>query len=455
MLQTHPWQPLPDATRLVLGSVDEFCRRCPAAERLGNELREKTGTRLFDWIDHLACPFDLDRDEKLRQLGFVAESGECSVVWSHPWALLPTIVVHREPIWRAAVKVDSVADFLAAHRLTDNVTIEGDEHAQLRRAKVASHTDFEGSLAELWIVECHGCRGWEVPKTSEAQSDAVPYHLDAFRHRQRLTDPLAGFDHAAKLIKSAINSLGADWACDLFFQAEREYWTKSNRAAQWQLARQQSLGMGWGNHDHHTYRSSREHFANLVAVLEKLGLECRESFYAGREAGWGAQILEQPQASIVVFADVDMTADEVVGDFAHQGLAPSATLGTVGLWCKLHGEAFLAAGMHHLECRFDFDVVRQQLQASGIPVMKPFTDLPYLKQAFTEGVIWTVFGERIDATLAAGQITAEQAERFRHNGALGSHLEILQRDDGYKGFNQAGISDIIHRTDPRLASGKS
>jgi hypothetical protein len=28
-------------------------------------------------------------------------------------------------------------------------------------------------------------------------------------------------------------------------------------------------------------------------------------------------------------------------------------------------------------------------------------------------------------------------------------LEILQRDEGYKGFNQTGISDIIHRTDPR------
>jgi hypothetical protein len=28
-------------------------------------------------------------------------------------------------------------------------------------------------------------------------------------------------------------------------------------------------------------------------------------------------------------------------------------------------------------------------------------------------------------------------------------MEILERNDGYKGFNQTGISEIITRTDPR------
>jgi hypothetical protein len=39
--------------------------------------------------------------------------------------------------------------------------------------------------------------------------------------------------------------------------------------------------------------------------------------------------------------------------------------------------------------------------------------------------------------------------RTHQQGALGSHLEILERNDGYKGFNQTGISQIIRRTDPR------
>jgi hypothetical protein len=184
-----------------------------------------------------------------------------------------------------------------------------------------------------------------------------------------------------------------------------------------------------------------------------MGFHCRERFYAGREAGWGAQVLEQPQARVVIFADVDLSPEEVAGDFAHDTLAERNQLGTVGLWCELHGEAFLEAGMHHLECQFDFDAARQQLARHGIETMAPFTDFPHLKQAFTAGEVWPVEPWRIERLQAAGRITTEQADRFRREGALGSHLEILERNDGYKGFNQTGISEIITRTDPRRVIG--
>jgi hypothetical protein len=186
-----------------------------------------------------------------------------------------------------------------------------------------------------------------------------------------------------------------------------------------------------------------------VAILESLGFECRERFYAGREAGWGAQVLEQRNCGLCVFADVDLLPDEVAQDFATHRLPERDELGTVGLWCALHGEAFLEAGMHHLEAQFDFDSARQQLQSTGIGSMAPFTDLPFLRQAFTVGEVWPVEMRRIESLLASGKITSEQAEKFRSDGAIGSHLEVLQRDDGYKGFNQAGVSDIIGRTDPR------
>ena len=65
--------------------------------------------------------------------------------------------------------------------------------------------------------------------------------------------------------------------------------------------------------------------------------------------------------------------------------------GTVGLWCALHGEAILQAGMHHLECQFDFAALKDQLEKQeNVSVMKPFTDFSYLRQAFTEGEIWPV-----------------------------------------------------------------
>jgi hypothetical protein len=119
----------------------------------------------------------------------------------------------------------------------------------------------------------------------------------------------------------------------------------------------------------------------------------------------------------------------------------------------LHGEAFLEAGMHHLECQFDFDAARAQLAEAGVETMAPFTDFPFLRQAFTTGEMWPVNPQRIDQLAAQCRISAEQADRFRREGALGSHLEILERNDGYKGFNQTGVSDIISRTDPRRVVG--
>ena len=39
-----------------------------------------------------------------------------------------------------------------------------------------------------------------------------------------------------------------------------------------------------------------QHFARLIAFFEKLGFTCRERFYAGKDAGWVAQILDHPAA---------------------------------------------------------------------------------------------------------------------------------------------------------------
>ncbi len=181
-----------------------------------------------------------------------------------------------------------------------------------------------------------------------------------------------------------------------------------------------------------------------------LGFHCRERFYAGSEAGWGAQVLEQPIAGVVIFADVDLAPSEITGDFAHESLSPRTELGTIGLWCALHGEAMFEAGMHHLECQFDFDGARSQLETFDVKCMKPFTDFPYLRQCFTEGERWPVCPDRIEHALSRHLITAEQAAKFRAEGAVGSHMEVLERNDGYRGFNQTGINDIIRKTDPRF-----
>jgi hypothetical protein len=275
-------------------------------------------------------------------------------------------------------------------------------------------------------------------------------HLESLRRRRRdWPEDSLGWERVNALVDAAIYDLGVDTACELFFRAERDYWQRRNKAARVQKARQDELGLGWANHDHHTYRSSRKAFKDLVHLLEKLGFVCRERFYAGDEAGWGAQVLEQPVCRFVIFADVDLSEEEIAGDFAHTGLDARDYLGTIGMWVGLHGESMLQAGMHHLECLFDYDALRDQLQSAGVQTMPPFTELPYLRQAFTEGERWQVDKGRVHRLLEAGLITPAQANSFRMHGAIGSHLENLERADGYKGFNQKGVSDIIARTDPR------
>jgi hypothetical protein len=443
-IEAFQWQPQPEAAALVDDLLAAFVNGCSHVARFADRLSVETGTRLIDWVDHFALPADGRLQARLEQAGF-ARGRNGDMTWRHAAGLFPDVMLHEHGVTRLAIRIDSVADFLAAQGLENHVVIEGGSLQPLRRARLS----VEDGL-EFWAVERHGYRGWEVKEMSEDQADAVLHFGDAFWRRPRhFDDAEQGFAAARELADAAVAALGTGRASDLFFAAERHYWTGRNRAAQFQKSRQDALGLGWANHDHHTYRSSRDQFYRLIGFLEAMGFECRERFYAGRAAGWGAQVLEQDESQVVIFADVDLSADEVVEDFAHAPLRRRSEFGTVGLWCLLHGEAFLEAGMHHLECRFDYEAARAQFEQAGIRVMPPFTDFPFLKQAFTEAETWKVDARRADEALTYTAITREQAERFRDQGALGSHLEILQRDDGYKGFNQTGINEIIRATDPR------
>src|SRR5690606_17965742 len=119
------------------------------------------------------------------------------------------------------------------------------------------------------------------------------------------------------------------------FEVERDYWQRRNRAGQLQKARQDRFGLGWANHDHHTFRSSRACFKPLMDILYAFGFVKRERFHAGHEAGWGAQVLEQPGCGLVVFADVDLSPEELAVDFSSEPLPAWNRVGTVGLWCGL------------------------------------------------------------------------------------------------------------------------
>lgn len=445
------WPLCYEAENLVLNQIEGFCARNSAAAQMSERMRSETGTLLIDWVDHLVLPAGLE--PVLRNAGFTPDPlGEAltnaqTVFW-HPDAMLPRVILDRTPSDNSsptalAIHVDSLSNFVAANHPAAEP--EGQPFTRFRRVTISLEKG-----ARFEAVERNGYRGYSDETSTPVQKEAWREAQQLWKTRPReFHDDAEGFSQTQTLLDRIIGLVGRDLACHLVFAEERAYWEQRNHAAQIQKKRQDRLGLGWANHDHHTFRSSRTHFLALMSVLEKLGFERRERYYAGAQAGWGAQILEQPVEGIVAFCDVDLNPEEPRIDFSREGLPAASHLGTIGLWVGLHGESFLQAGMHHLECRFDFSLLREQLAAEGVGTMKPFSEFAFLKQAFTEGEQWPVRPERAERLLRAGLIDDAQFRKFLSEGAIGSHLENLQRKGGFKGFNQISVSAIIRETDPR------
>jgi len=445
------WPLCYEAEEFVLNQIEAFCAGNSAAAHMSGRMRSETGTLFIDWIDHLVL--EADAEALLTKAGFIRDplaeaSVSSQIPFWHPDAMLPRVIVDRNaegnaPPLALAIHVDSISDFTAANQLSGKP--EGEPFTRFRRIPISVE---KGTRFEA--IERSGYRGYSPEASAPGQKEAWREAQQIWKTRPRMFDDDAqGFQQTHALLDHVIQLVGRNLACHIVFAEERAYWEQRNRAAQIQKKRQDRLGLGWANHDHHTFRSSRTHFLALMSALEKLGFERRERYYAGAQAGWGAQILEQPVEGIVTFCDVDLDPEETRIDFSRQGLSAARRLGTIGLWVGLHGESYLQAGMHHLECRFDFSLLREQLAAEGVGTMKPFSDFEFLKQAFTQGEQWPVRPERAERLLSAGLIDETLFRKFISEGAIGSHLENLQRKGGFKGFNQSSVSVIIRETDPR------
>ena len=443
------WPLAYEAETLLSHYINAFLAKNSFAARLAQRMHDETGTEFFEWTDYFVV--SKNHEQAFRDAGFTTEKTDAPAhhtVLAHPHAMLPRVRVCSKAAESAApvslaVRAEYLADFMARHGLTGEI-----EGAPCARYRIVTVSEENGTV--LRAVERLGYRGFTVTEPKPGFPEAVLKVRELWRTRKRdFANDDDGIKHVFEVQKKCIDLVGVDVACELYFAEERYFWELLNRAGRVQKRRQDLLGLGWANHDHHTFRCSRKYFPDLVKFMENLGLSKRERFYAGAEAGWGAQVMETPSVGIVVFADVDLLPEEVDEDYAAKRLPEMGLVRTVGLWCGLHGDSLLQSGMHHLEARFNHPLLKEQLAAEGIATMKPFSDFPFLKQAFTEGERWKVSPQRVEFLRSRGLITNAQAKGFIKDGAIGSHLENLERKGGFKGFNQKAVSAIIAATDPR------
>lgn len=442
-IQGFDWKLYPEAEKFIHIQIREFLKHNKKAKKIALRMEKETSTTIYDWIDYIKIPENKISESKLKKWGFkkVNLRAPGNNVYKNSGTVYPAILTSKDNMYELAIKTESIMDCIK--QLGRQGTVMGEPYEPIRKAVLST----EGNYT-LCAVERRGSNNFIL----EHGKDIQPYKqaIKEFRNRKRKfkTDK-QGMQETKKLVAHVLKKLSKPRVADAFFRVEREYWQSKNKAGQIQKKRQDKLGLGWGNHDHHTFRSSRENFTTLIQILEMMGYKCRERFFAGEEAGWGAQVIEHPQCDIVVFADLDITEKERNKDFAHKKLPKADKFRTVGLWVALHGESILQAGMHHLEARFSFDKLKRDLPKHKIKMMKPFSNFKFLKQAFTEAEIWKVEPTRLNNLHKKGIIDKAKYQEIKKHGTIGSHLENLQRKQGYKGFNQDSVSAIIKITDPK------
>ena len=291
------WPLCYEAENLIAGHLEFFTGRNRFAAHLANRMIAETGTLLLDWVDHLMLP---KKDEQhLHAVGFVEElraetPSHLQAFW-HPEAMLPRVLIERDsqtspPPRVLAIRCEGVADFMAAHGLAHEP--DGAPLSRFRRGLVSEE---EGTRLEA--VERRGYLGY-VPATGTGEAESLLKGAELWRTRPRqFASDAEGYRITHALVDRVVQRLGPDLACHTFFAEERAWWQRRNHAARVQKARQDKLGLGWANHDHHTFRSSREHFVDLMRVLEKLGFERRERYYAGAHGQAARQALRSlPQS---------------------------------------------------------------------------------------------------------------------------------------------------------------
>lgn len=379
----------------------------PEAQLLDRRLRTACAVRLKDIVDHIRCPPD----------PMFAASGwrrHGATLLRAPHPTLPDVVEDAE--FAIALRVECVERFLAASGI--EARIEGAQHGPYRSARI-----FRSRDASFHVVERHGWAAHAVPALGERKLRRARLHQQIFRTRRRQFQSEArAIAHTLRLAEAAAADLGGAWAGALFLRAEREYWLARCLPALGQHQRQIAAGLGWCSVSHHAYACSREHFADTLRLLETLGHRRMSLVRSHDGANWGAELLDASATAAAPYTllCLDLAAHEHTLKGAEAGLSPLTWLGPPGLWCGLHGESLLEAGLCCVSAAYDLSALPHDVDTAAQSARARL-------RAAMHGEHQAVDPRRVATLERARYIPRPQAEMHSLYGAVGAQFEAFQR----------------------------
>ncbi len=391
------WQRQPAAEALVDRLVASALSGNAFAAELARRMEDETSTRFVDWVDHLVLTETDGLTAELEAVGYRREwQGNYAVnvpVFGHEGGLFPRLAVASgtgPEVREVAIKVESVADFSRAHDL--GLEIVGYAMGPYRVGRVPGAEDEPGGGRAAGLSGLRAVPERPRPRGADGAADGPGR---AWRPATSGTGGSVG----STTTRRVSTRPRRPWSGSSSFAEARRTW-RATSSSRWSgTTGSRGTGRRRCRKGGRTGSGSAGRTTTTTPSAARGGSSRGSS---GSSSGWGSSSASASTPGRTPAGGRRCWSTRSRGssssptstwpprrsttDFAHQALPDLPRPNTVGLWVGLHGESMLEAGMHHLEAQFDFDALRDDLQTeAGIVTMKPFSDFPFLRQAFTAG----------------------------------------------------------------------
>lgn len=404
-----------EAQASVRSIVAQAIERTPAAQTLAQSLLDRCAISIFDMIDHITLP-DTGLVERL---GWTYLGG----AWQAPHPLLPTVIASPSP--QIGLRVEALEEFLDA--IGSGAPIHGTPFGPCRTATFISENEIS-----FCAVERVGWRSPEPATISARLIRRARIHQQIFRTRRRQFQNIErALTYTLRLAQAAAADIGPQWAGALFAKAEREYWQAKSALAALQHRRQREAGVGWCTNTSLAYASSRENLPILTLILETLGYRQRADLVRRNDTSdWAALPFKPPPGAPLILVNFDFGSHEIVEEVVRGSASPLTWLGRPGIWCALHGESILDAGLQGISAHYD-DARAQRLMTNDIAQRdQPRAVKHPIHDHLTHCEHRAVSPGRTGALEREGYLPPLQTETYRLLGAGASFFAITPNSGG-------------------------